>query len=103
MSAEFTGKISLDIRDSVADWTPYVAPRAPEGAPNVVFVVWDDVGYGTMECFGGPVHTPTMSRIADLGVRYSKFHTSELFSPTRASLLTGRTETSNGIDSRGPS
>jgi arylsulfatase len=97
VSAEFAGRISLDIRDSVPDWTPYLAPKAPEGAPNVVFVVWDDVGYGTMECFGGPVRTPRMSRIADLGVRYGNFHTTALCSPTRASLLTGRNATSNGM------
>ena len=79
------------------DWAPYLAPKAPEGAPNVLFIVWDDVGYGTMDCFGGPVHTPTMTRIADMGVRYSNFHTTALCSPTRASLLTGRNATSNGM------
>ncbi|MFI6449097.1 sulfatase-like hydrolase/transferase [Kitasatospora sp. NPDC050543] len=63
----------------------------------MLVIAWDDVGYGTMECFGGPVRTPTMSRIADMGVRYSKFHTTALCSPTRASLLTGRNATSNGI------
>ena len=56
--SEFAGKIELDIRDSTPDWAPYLAPKAPEGAPNVLFVVWDDVGYGTMDCFGGPVQTP---------------------------------------------
>ena len=97
MAAEFAGKVELDVRDSVPDWGPFLAPKAPEGAPNVLFVVWDDVGYGTMDCFGGPVRTPTMSRIADLGVRYSNFHTTALCSPTRASLLTGRNATSNGM------
>ena len=62
--------MDLDIRDSTPDWAPYLAPKAPEGAPNVVFIVWDDVGYGTMDCFGGPVRTPTMSRIANMGVKY---------------------------------
>ncbi|MCX6460644.1 MAG: arylsulfatase [Actinobacteria bacterium] len=97
MASEFAGKIELDIRDSVPDWEPFLAPRATKGAPNILFVVWDDVGYGTMDCFGGPVRTPTMSRIADLGVRYSNFHTTALCSPTRASLLTGRNATSNGM------
>ena len=97
MAAEFAGKVELDIRNSVPDWEPFLAPKAPKGAPNVLFVVWDDVGYGTMDCFGGPVRTPTMSRIADLGVRYSNFHTTALCSPTRASLLTGRNATSNGM------
>ncbi|MFH8838328.1 sulfatase-like hydrolase/transferase [Streptomyces sp. NPDC017868] len=62
---------------------PSLAPKAPEGAPNVLVIAWDDVGYGTTECFGGPVRTPTTSRIADLGVRYSNFHTTALCSPTR--------------------
>ena len=97
MTAEFQGKIALDIRDSVPDWAPFLAPKAPEGAPNVVFIVWDDVGYGTMDSFGGPVRTPTMTRIADGGVKYANFHTTALCSPTRASLLTGRNATSNGM------
>lgn len=95
--ATFNGKISVDIRDSEPDWAPYLAPRAPEGAPNVLFIAWDDVGYGTMDVFGGPVETPTMRRIADMGVRYANFHTTALCSPTRASLLTGRNATSNGM------
>jgi arylsulfatase len=97
VAEKFQGKIALDIRDSVPDWAPYLAPKAPSGAPNVVFIVWDDVGYGTMESFGGPVRTPTMTRIADRGVKYGNFHTTALCSPTRASLLTGRNATSNGM------
>ncbi len=58
--ATFKGKISLDIRDSEPDWEPYLAPVAPEGSPNVLFIAWDDIGYGTMDVFGGPVETPTM-------------------------------------------
>ncbi|WP_324614579.1 sulfatase-like hydrolase/transferase [Streptomyces sp. NRRL WC-3618] len=72
-------------------------PKAPEKAPNVLVIAWDDDGYGTMGCFGGPVRTPTMSRIADMGVRYSNFHTTALRSPSRASLMTGRNATSNGM------
>ncbi|MFC8272647.1 arylsulfatase [Streptomyces sp. NPDC057271] len=97
MAKPFKGKIALDIRDSQPDWAPYLAPKAPENAPNVLVIAWDDVGYGTMDCFGGPVRTPTMSRIADMGVRYSNFHTTALCSPTRASLMTGRNATSNGM------
>jgi arylsulfatase A-like enzyme len=97
MAKGFQGKIQLDIRDSEPDWAPYLAPKAPKGAPNVLLIAWDDVGYGTMDVFGGPVRTPTMGRIADLGVRYSNFHTTALCSPTRASLLTGRNATSNGM------
>jgi hypothetical protein len=63
----FQGKIELDIRDSEPDWAPYLAPEAPSGSPNVLLITWDDVGYGTMDVFGGPAKTPTMQRIADLG------------------------------------
>ena len=97
MAGHYHGKIELDIRDSTPDWTPFLAPKAPEDAPNVVFIAWDDVGYATMDVFGGPVETPTMQRIADMGVRFSNFHTTALCSPTRASLLTGRNATSNGM------
>ena len=95
--AAFQGKIALDIRDSTPDWAPYLAPKAVPGAPNVLFVAWDDIGYATMDVFGGPVQTPTMAKIAEQGVRYSNFHTTALCSPTRASLLTGRNATSNGM------
>ncbi len=97
MAKEFAGKIALDVRDSVPDWEPYLSPKAPDGAPNVLVIAWDDVGYGTMDTFGGPVSTPTMTRIADMGVKYANFHTTALCSPTRASLLTGRNATSNGM------
>jgi arylsulfatase len=97
MGSSFKGRISLDIRDSVPDWAPFLAPAAAEGAPNVLLLSWDDIGYGTMDVFGGPVETPNMRRIAELGVRYSNFHTTALCSPTRASLLTGRNATSNGM------
>jgi arylsulfatase len=60
-------------------------------------IVWDDIGFGAMDVFGGPVETPTMRRIADAGVRYSNFHTTALCSPTRSSLLTGRNATSNNM------
>ena len=57
MPKDYKGKIELDIRDSTPDWEPFLAPKAPEGAPNVVYLVWDDLGYGTMDIFGGPVET----------------------------------------------
>ncbi|MFA4083710.1 arylsulfatase [Mycobacteroides salmoniphilum] len=93
----FNGKIALDIRDSEPDWTPYAAPTAPEGAPNVLYLVWDDTGIATWDCFGGLVVMPAMSRIAERGVRLSQFHTTALCSPTRASLLTGRNSTTVGM------
>ena len=94
---EFGGTIEVDIRDSEPDWTPYVAPRAAPDAPNVLYVVWDDVGIATWDCFGGLVEMPAMSRIAAAGVRLSQFHTTALCSPTRAALLTGRNPTSVGM------
>jgi len=90
-------RIDVDIRDSEPDWSPYLPPRAPDGAPNVLLLAWDDIGYGTMDVFGGPVETPNMRRIAERGVRYANFHTTALCSPTRSSLLTGRNATSNGM------
>ena len=97
MSGEFAGRIELDIRDSEPDWGPFAAPTAPAGAPNVLYLVWDDVGIATWDCFGGLVDMPNMSRIAERGVRLSQFHSTALCSPTRASLLTGRNPTSVGM------
>ena len=97
MTTEFNGKIEVDIRDSQPDWGPYAAPKAQPDAPNVLYLVWDDVGIATWDCFGGLVEMPTMSRIAERGVRLSQFHTTALCSPTRASLLTGRNATTVGM------
>ncbi|MEV3901583.1 arylsulfatase [Mycobacterium sp. NPDC050551] len=97
MAPEFAGRINLDIRDSEPDWGPYAAPTAPAGAPNVLYLVWDDTGIATWDCFGGLVDMPAMSRIAERGVRMSQFHTTALCSPTRASMLTGRNATTVGM------
>ena len=93
----WNGRVAVDIRDAEPDWTPFLQPHAPEGAPNVLMIVWDDVGYGAMDVFGGPIETPTLRRIADSGLRYSNFHTTALCSPTRSSLLNGRNATSNNM------
>ncbi|MCW8139292.1 MAG: sulfatase-like hydrolase/transferase [Planctomycetota bacterium] len=93
----FHGRIALDVRDSTPDWSAYEPPRAREGAPNILYIVWDDVGFGTFDCYGGLVATPTMSRLAAMGLRYTQFHTTALCSPTRACLLNGRNATSNGM------
>ena len=97
MPEQWKGKLAVDIRDATPDWAPFVQPTAPENAPNVLFIVWDDVGYGAMDVFGGPIETPAMRRIAEMGIRYSNFHTTALCSPTRASMLTGRNATSNNM------
>jgi arylsulfatase A-like enzyme len=97
MSKAFQGKITVDIRDSVPDWTPFEAPKAPDGAPNVVYIVLDDVGFSTMASYGGPIKTPNIDRIVDDGLRYTQMHTTALCSPTRSCLLTGRNHTSNSM------
>ncbi len=97
MSGTFKGTINVDIRDSVPDWTPFGAPRAPEGAPNVVYIVLDDVGFSAMNAYGGPIETPNIDRIAADGVRYTQWHTTALCSPTRSCLLTGRNHTRNSM------
>jgi arylsulfatase len=93
----FAGRIALDVRNARADWSAYEPPRAPEGAPNILIIVWDDVGFGAFDCYGGLIETPSMSRIARMGLRYTQFHTTALCSPTRSCLLTGRNATSNGM------
>ncbi|MCH8983999.1 MAG: arylsulfatase [Acidobacteria bacterium] len=97
MAKEFKGTVNVDIRDSVEDWTPYLQPQAPEGAPNVLMIVWDDVGYAALDVMGGPIEAPSMRRVAENGLRYSNFHTTALCSPTRSSLLNGRNATSNNM------
>ncbi|WP_370332005.1 arylsulfatase [Mycolicibacterium hippocampi] len=96
---EFQGTVADDIRDSVPDWAPYRSPSAPEGAPNVLYLLWDDIGIATWDCFGGLVDMPNMKRIADRGVKLTQFHTTALCSPTRAALLTGRNATTVGVAS----
>ncbi|MFL6069200.1 MAG: arylsulfatase [Gaiellaceae bacterium] len=97
MSKQFKGRIDVDDRDSVPDWEPYLQPAAPEGAPNVLYIVLDDVGYSAMEPWGGLIETPNISRLAARGLTYTNWHTTALCSPTRSSLLTGRNHTTNGM------
>ncbi len=94
---KFNGRIALDIRDAQPDWSAYEPPKAKRDAPNVLYVVWDDVGFGAFDCFGGMIETPNMTRLADQGLRYTNFHTTALCSPTRACMLTGRNATSNSM------
>jgi arylsulfatase len=101
MAGDFAGEIRVDVRDSVPDWAPYLEPGAPPGAPNVMFIVWDDVGYGCWDTYGGLVEMPTMRRIAERGVRFSQFHTTALCSPSRTALLTGRNAQTSGMGTIG--
>ena len=84
----FKGQIGLSVKDSKSDFPLPV--KAPKGAPNVVIILLDDVGYGASSTFGGPCDTPTLNKLAKNGLRYTQFHTTSISSPTRASLLTGR-------------
>jgi arylsulfatase len=67
MTKPFKGIIDLDVRKSVPDWAPFEQPKAPEGASNVLFIVWDDTGFGALEPFGGPIEAPTLRWLADGG------------------------------------
>jgi arylsulfatase len=84
MSKPFKGTINVDIRDSAPDWEPFEPPKAPDGAPSVVYIVLDDVGFSAMSCYGGPIETPNIDRIAAQGLRYTQWHTTALCSPTRS-------------------
>ncbi len=84
---------------TIADSDPPQFPQPPKGAPNIVYILIDDAGYGQFGTFGGQVPTPALDRVAADGLRYTRFHTTALCSPTRAALLTGRNHhaTSNGV------
>ena len=94
-SKEFTGRIGRTFADSQAAWPPL--DRAAEGAPNIVMVLLDDVGYAQFGCYGSDLATPTFDRLAASGLRYNSFHTTALCSPTRACLMTGRNHHANGM------
>jgi len=86
----FTGESALTLDGSTADWAITQTVRPPEGAPNIMVVVIDDVGFGNPSTFGGPIQTPTFEKLAKKGLRYNRFHVAALCSPTRSALLTGR-------------
>ena len=83
------GKIAPSVGGSdPIDWPKEI--EAPKGAPNVLLVMMDDVGFGASSSFGGPIPTPTLDRVTKKGLRYNAFHTTAVCSPTRAALITGR-------------
>ncbi len=84
----FCGKIEQNAAQSRPCWPARIAP--PKGAPNVLLIMTDDVGFGAPSTFGGVIPTPALDRIARMGLRYNNFHTTSLCSPTRAALITGR-------------
>ena len=87
----------LDAKDPVATFAPIEPLRPPDGAPNVLVVLLDDVGFAASSAFGGPCETPTADRLAASGLRYNRFHTTALCSPTRQALLTGRNHHTVGM------
>ena len=93
----FTGVIGRTTEESSPAWPD--APRPAEGAPNVLFFVLDDVGYGQLSCFGGLVETPVLDSVAANGLRYTNMHTTALCSPSRGCILTGRNHHSIGLAS----
>jgi arylsulfatase len=84
----FKGVIERNVSESKPDFPKEV--QAPKGAPNVLLIMTDDVGFGASSTFGGPIPTPTFDKLAKRGLRYNRFHTTALCSPTRAALITGR-------------
>src|SRR6478752_4960156 len=91
------GLTTYDAKDPDTAYPPIVPLRPPEGAPNVLIVLIDDAGFGSASAFGGPCNTPTFERLADNGLRYNRFHTTALCSPTRQALLTGRNHHAVGM------
>src|SRR5690606_29389979 len=82
-------RIGRTVQDSRPPQWPR-SPVAPRGAPNVLVILTDDVGFGASSAFGGPIPTPTLDALASQGLRYNRYHNSAMCSPTRAALLTGR-------------
>ena len=91
----FGGEIGLSAKDSKPFWPPQIVP--PKGAPNILLIMTDDAGYGVAGTFGGVIPTPALDRVAQMGLRYTQFHSTALCSPTRAALITGRNHHSTGF------
>ena len=92
-----TGLITYDAKDPDTKFPPIEQLRPPKGAPNVLVILIDDVGFGASSAFGGPCQTPHAERLAAGGLKYTRFHTTALCSPTRQALLTGRNHHSVGM------
>jgi arylsulfatase A-like enzyme len=93
----YEGQITYDAKDPDTSFPPIEPLRPPADAPNVLIVLLDDVGFGASSAFGGPCATPTAERLAANGLKYNRFHTTALCSPTRQALLTGRNHHSVGM------
>src|SRR3954469_4518980 len=91
------GRTPYDAKDPDTSFPPIEPLLPPAGAPNVLVVLLDDVGFGASSTFGGPCRTPTADRLAEAGLRYNRFHTTALCAPTRQALLTGRNHHTVGM------
>ena len=91
----FQGAVRADVKASTPWWPSQT--KAPRGAPNILVVLFDDVGFSDFGCYGSPIRTPTIDRLAGQGLRYTGFHTTAMCSTTRAALLTGRNHHSVGV------
>src|SRR5262249_30207741 len=96
---KFGGVIKENVAQSKVWWPPRVAP--PKGAPNVLLIMTDDVGFAAPSTFGGVIPTPTLDRVAKAGLRYANFHSVALCTPSRAALITGRNHHSVGFGALG--
>src|SRR5215208_3523640 len=94
-SSQFKGTIGRTWEESKPWWPQPI--RAPADAPDILYIILDDVGYGWLSCYGGPVETPNIDNLAANGLLYNNWHTTALCSPTRACLLTGRNHHSVGM------
>ncbi|MDF2580732.1 MAG: sulfatase [Microbacterium sp.] len=94
---EYTGTVTYDATDPDTHYPPIERLLPPAGAPNVLVVLIDDTGFGASSAFGGPVQTPNFERVAARGLKYTRFHTTALCSPTRAALLAGRNHHTVGM------
>ena len=95
--AKQVGLTTYDAKDPNTKYPPITTLRPPAGAPNVLIVLIDDVGFGASSAFGGPCSTPVAERLAANGLKLNRFHTTALCSPTRQALLTGRNHHSVGM------
>ena len=92
----FTGKIGKTVAETQTAY-PQRNPKAQKGAPNVIWVLLDDMGFGACSTFGGLIETPTFDRLAQEGLRFNNFHTTSISAPTRAAMLTGRNHHSTHV------
>src|SRR5271154_2381980 len=92
-----TGLITYDAKDPESKYPTITPLRPPAGAPNVLLVLIDDAGFGSSSAFGGPCNTPTFERLAARGLKFNRFHTTALCSPSRQALLTGRNHHAVGM------